>query len=869
MRSVPQGRSKVTRLKIFSRLRALVDSNLEGGNPTKMRHQFDFVTVPTSDTPNRPTIVLSYDDKKYLFNCGEGVQRQMISRKIPMRKIKEVFTTYGWDSHGGLAGLLLSQTSQQENLDIGIHGPKNIAYFLATLRAGQQRGLRYTDKISLRIREFAEALPEPFTDRNVLVQPIVTLPTTWQQPESRPHTNISSSHASAADLEDPSRVLNIAKSVWSGQFLERQKDGSWSTSLVSQESPKSDEECVNSTKRSRSSGSPQSPRPMKRVQKRADTPVGIKPDFQPSLAKARAFNAYMSSDLPGGFSPFPASVSYFIQGQPLPGKFDPERAKALGVVPGPLFGRLQKGYAVKIPSGKTIYSHEVMGPKRIVPAVLIIDCPSTEYIENLLRKDFWTSCVGERQISVIVHSCGDGVLEDGQYQRFMSSFGSSVTHLISREDYTADKITIWKSAEQLSLLRELDSEMYPTLNSVDAPKCSSFDTFDAQAINSSAVEANLQFNPAPYLSITRAEEIRRSVLSGDHQEALDQFHQSCEQVSLEVKALIPSKAGSFPGSEVEVNTLGTGSAGPSSYRNVASTLIRANENLSILLDCGEGTVGQLKRAFGLDYTRVLSSIRLIFISHMHADHHLGLIGLIREWTRQKKHNDDKLCIICPQRYSRSIIEYDNVEPINVSRVIFVESAQLSLEVSDRPVTGADHHSEQINQMKKAIPEVRHIRTVPAIHSDRSACIRIDHLEGWSIAYSGDTRPNPKFARLGKEVTCLIHEATFENDKLDEAVKKKHSTFSEAIQISRDMQARTTILTHFSQRYPKIPVSKDLIDLDLEAACIGLANDFMRVKLKDVWKLGHYIKPQIELDQKLEKLNIKDEDHDQEQIVLDE
>ena len=56
----------------------------------------------------------------------------------------------------------------------------------------------------------------------------------------------------------------------------------------------------------------------------------------------------------------------------------------------------------------------------------------------------------------------------------------------------------------------------------------------------------------------------------------------------------------------------------------------------------------------------------------------------------------------------------------------------------------------------------------------------------------------------RDATVLIHEATFEDDLLEDAVKKRHSTTSEAIQTGVDARCYTTILTHFSQRYPKAP-----------------------------------------------------------------
>lgn len=55
-----------------------------------------------------------------------------------------------------------------------------------------------------------------------------------------------------------------------------------------------------------------------------------------------------------------------------------------------------------------------------------------------------------------------------------------------------------------------------------------------------------------------------------------------------------------------------------------------------------------------------------------------------------------------------------------------------------------------------------------------------------------------------DATLLVHEATFDDSMSDDAVKKKHCTVREALDVARQMRARDVVLTHFSQRYPKLP-----------------------------------------------------------------
>lgn len=81
--------------------------------------------------------------------------------------------------------------------------------------------------------------------------------------------------------------------------------------------------------------------------------------------------------------------------------------------------------------------------------------------------------------------------------------------------------------------------------------------------------------------------------------------------------------------------------------------------------------------------------------------------------------------------------------------------------------------------------------------------------GFKFSYSGDCRPSKAFTVIGKGSTVLVHEATFDDDMQGDAIAKRHSTISEAIGVGAAMGARRVILTHFSQRYSKIPTMDNL------------------------------------------------------------
>ena len=92
-----------------------------------------------------------------------------------------------------------------------------------------------------------------------------------------------------------------------------------------------------------------------------------------------------------------------------------------------------------------------------------------------------------------------------------------------------------------------------------------------------------------------------------------------------------------PGADMRITTLGTGSAIPSKYRNVSATMLEVPNMLQnggagmVLLDCGEGTLGQMRRLYGMQgMKRVYGELKMILVSHMHADHHLGLQSILED-----------------------------------------------------------------------------------------------------------------------------------------------------------------------------------------------------------------------------------------------
>ena len=98
-----------------------------------------------------------------------------------------------------------------------------------------------------------------------------------------------------------------------------------------------------------------------------------------------------------------------------------------------------------------------------------------------------------------------------------------------------------------------------------------------------------------------------------------------------------------------------------------------------------------------------------------------------------------------------------------------------------------------------------VQAVYVDHCYRAMAVSYTFPNGFKFSYSGDCRPSEAFAEVGRDSTVLVHEATFDDELSADAAEKKHCTTSEALGVAVAMRAKTVILTHFSQRYPKTPV----------------------------------------------------------------
>lgn len=278
-------------------------------------------------------------------------------------------------------------------------------------------------------------------------------------------------------------------------------------------------------------------------------------------------------------------------------------------------------------------------------------------------------------------------------------------------------------------------------------------------------------------------------------------------------------------SKFELTILGSSSAAPTSKRFPTAQLLNVSERL-FLIDCGEGAQIQLRR-----YKIRFQRINHIFISHLHGDHYLGLMGLISSLHllgRRKQlfiyHPKGLREIVDLQlQLSNTVFNYpiEWVELNTDEPALIYEDSEVSVRtiiLNHRiPCCGFLFREKEkpLSLIKEKIAEYRIPMTMYhqlkrgeniVLEDGRkilAADVTRERSKPRSYAYCSDTRYDTRVTQAVNEVDVLYHEATFLHALLDRAEKTAHTTALEAGTVARDARVGKLIIGHYSVRYTDV------------------------------------------------------------------
>ena len=305
----------------------------------------------------------------------------------------------------------------------------------------------------------------------------------------------------------------------------------------------------------------------------------------------------------------------------------------------------------------------------------------------------------------------------------------------------------------------------------------------------------------------------------------------------------------IPRMSLSLRFLGTSASRPTVERNVSSVAV-VREGETLLFDCGEGTQRQMMR-YGTSF-----ALEDIFFSHFHADHVLGVVGLMRTMALQGR--TEPLRLWGPKGGSKVLrrAEGFGVErlgfPVQITEM--ADGDTLSRRGYALHAFAVEHHGSpalgfalvEETRLGRFNPDRARELGIPegplwgrlhrglAVTLDDGRTVEASELvgaprAGRRVVVTGDTRPCEATVAASRGADLLVHEATFAEEEAERAAATGHSTAREAADVARRAGVRRLVLTHISARY-----SRDAGDLEREAralfAATVVARDGMEIEV---------------------------------------
>lgn len=299
--------------------------------------------------------------------------------------------------------------------------------------------------------------------------------------------------------------------------------------------------------------------------------------------------------------------------------------------------------------------------------------------------------------------------------------------------------------------------------------------------------------------------------------------------------------------KLKITFLGTSASKPTTDRNLSCVCIEIENNV-LMFDVGEGTqIAYLKS--GLKWNKKMK----LFITHLHGDHCLGILGLLQTMSIQQR--TKPIEIYGPDGIVDFIVNNMKILNFNLEFPVFINTIDEHSIINEKTYKiyccQAQHSIdafsfllEEVTKYGKFSPELAMFFHVPKGNMWKEIQdgnnVRIDgkiikpsdiisiKKKNKKIGISGDTRPTKKLEKFFQGCDCLIFDSTFLHAHKHKALKTYHTTSYEAAQLAKNAHVLKLILTHFSTRYTKDDVfiqdAKKIYD---EVIC---AKDFQEINI---------------------------------------
>jgi ribonuclease Z len=265
--------------------------------------------------------------------------------------------------------------------------------------------------------------------------------------------------------------------------------------------------------------------------------------------------------------------------------------------------------------------------------------------------------------------------------------------------------------------------------------------------------------------------------------------------------------------DLDVLFIGTAGSAPSARRALPATLVRRGGD-RLLFDCGEGTQRQLLKSIGL------VELEEVFITHFHADHWLGLPGMLKTFSLRGRERPLTVygppglkalfnalrVVIGKNTYPLKLVELDPGEELKRDGYLIapfsvehrVTAYGYALVEEERPGRFDDAKARELGvEFGPDFGRLQRGETVNGVSPDQ---VMGPPRPGRKVVLSGDTSPTERMKVIAHGADLLIHEATFLDEEAERARETAHSTALAAARLAADAGVKMLALTHVSPRY---------------------------------------------------------------------